>query len=244
MLTITAALLLKVYPRVGGGNSTHRLSRSAPSGLSPRGRGKPNQRAPRCEMRGSIPAWAGETPTGYPPIRLDAVYPRVGGGNGGYAPHRRGDRGLSPRGRGKRRPLILSFRRKGSIPAWAGETFRHDHEHGFATVYPRVGGGNRSHTVGGQYGFGLSPRGRGKQIEAYLDGLAQRSIPAWAGETRSAGRSRSRSRVYPRVGGGNLVAEMPIGSGRGLSPRGRGKRADADRPADNAGSIPAWAGET
>ena len=50
-------------------------------GLSPRGRGKPLQKGKAMDGQGSIPAWAGETPT---PPSVDGqgvVYPRVGGGN-------------------------------------------------------------------------------------------------------------------------------------------------------------------
>ena len=86
----------------------------------------------------------------------------MGGGNicsGKPAPNMKG---LSPRGRGK--PVISSScsARKGSIPAWAGETaiipvFLHA-----AQVYPRVGGGNFLSSPFPGCWKGLSPRGRGK----------------------------------------------------------------------------------
>ena len=50
-----------VYPRVGGGNASCCRSAKMPSGLSPRGRGKPGFLALCDEEGGSIPAWAGET---------------------------------------------------------------------------------------------------------------------------------------------------------------------------------------
>ena len=72
----------------------------------------------------------------------------------------------------------------------------------------------------------------------------ERSIPAWAGETRRRLWRRGRWRVYPRVGGGNDGgADSPIALG-GLSPRGRGKRCKRRLAHRGARSIPAWAGET
>ena len=50
--------------------------------------------------------------------------------------------------------------------------------------------------------------------------------------------------VYPRVGGGNRGAGVNADPGAGLSPRGRGKRRQDGLAIGNAGSIPAWAGET
>ena len=73
---------------------------------------------------------------------------------------------------------------------------------------------------------------------------AERSIPAWAGETDPTALLELVGRVYPRVGGGNGGLSNPMNGAMGLSPRGRGKREDAHIDQDIAGSIPAWAGET
>ena len=70
------------------------------------------------------------------------------------------------------------------------------------------------------------------------------SIPAWAGETQRLGGSHSPLEVYPRVGGGNGLADGEVGIGQGLSPRGRGKRLGVEIQLLGQGSIPAWAGET
>ena len=71
-----------------------------------------------------------------------------------------------------------------------------------------------------------------------------RSIPAWAGETISCGNCVAQRTVYPRVGGGNKLHMSGNSNPRGLSPRGRGKRAREPPAMRCAGSIPAWAGET
>ena len=116
-------------------------------------------------MTGSIPAWAGETIIGVRSGIVQAVYPRVGGGNGAAFAWSGQDWGLSPRGRGKRIVNPPGKRRVRSIPAWAGETNLGRAEPTEKEVYPRVGGGNgrRRGMNGGRRG--LSPRGRGKRTK-------------------------------------------------------------------------------
>ena len=91
---------------------------------------------------------------------------------------------------------------------------------------------------------GLSPRGRGKRLEYVTRGRRKGSIPAWAGETAVSAWSKRAVRVYPRVGGGNAASAVERAACAGLSPRGRGKRIDADFLVVRIRSIPAWAGET
>ena len=71
-----------------------------------------------------------------------------------------------------------------SIPAWAGETIRRCTNGRAARVYPRVGGGNCLPSTTSPGWYGLSPRGRGKQVVAIGERELEGSIPAWAGETR------------------------------------------------------------
>ena len=134
--------LRAVYPRVGGGNQPIRLRGARRDGLSPRGRGKPDALIDRRTPLRSIPAWAGETPPTILDMIARTVYPRVGGGNRARRRHNRLRRGLSPRGRGKRRCANDYALSSGSIPAWAGETRSRSTRPYKATVYPRVGGGN------------------------------------------------------------------------------------------------------
>ena len=51
---------LGVYPRVGGGTPQQARHVAALPGLSPRGRGNPQQESEQVSQYRSIPAWAGE----------------------------------------------------------------------------------------------------------------------------------------------------------------------------------------
>ena len=234
------------------------------SGLSPRGRGKRWKFSSTRMRRGSIPAWAGETQIDSAAARKMRVYPRVGGGNLHLDWDKPRVEGLSPRGRGKPACGQAMPRALGSIPAWAGETQirrkagaaarvypRVGGETLFSDrlgltyqVYPRVGGGNlRAHRRAYAL-YGLSPRGRGKRSIADIANEFNRSIPAWAGETRRRWARHVLATVYPRVGGGNVGWATHRRRIRGLSPRGRGKPAPPHPAVSRARSIPAWAGET
>ena len=213
----------RVYPRVGGGNSTRPMWVLVRIGLSPRGRGKPFSSSDNNPSSRSIPAWAGETLPSRTLIRLVRVYPRVGGGNSAAGTRVQLVIGLSPRGRGKPRIPIISGKTDGSIPAWAGETPPAANRPHRPPVYPRVGGGNGLRAAHLFRHLGLSPRGRGKPGRATARNTPTRSIPAWAGETLFLSSALGGRRVYPRVGGGNFGSYYFNLSVDGLSPRGRGK---------------------
>ena len=152
--------------------------------------------------------------------------------------------GLSPRGRGKRYTAAVGATPARSIPAWAGETRQPPRMVRQCEVYPRVGGGNRSHGCGEYRRGGLSPRGRGKRHRRPGQPNLLRSIPAWAGETALVAVDFAQGKVYPRVGGGNVTAVQDSPTCSGLSPRGRGKLRWSLSILPKVRSIPAWAGET
>ena len=189
---------------MGGGNAAARRSTRRHAGLSPRGRGKPIAAMQAAQNAGSIPAWAGETQAARGCATPRAVYPRVGGGNAFSNLDTATIAGLSPRGRGKPGTLGTTNALDRSIPAWAGETLRLWRSACRAWVYPRVGGGNAAADNHARRRGGLSPRGRGKLHCVDIIAQAERSIPAWAGETRRYRPYAARWRVYPRVGGGNF----------------------------------------
>ena len=138
----TAGLFDKVYPRVHGGNCRIPVFLLICEGLSPRTRGKRDLDARRGQLRGSIPAYTGETVPGCAARSITRVYPRVHGGNRWSCPMPAGYRGLSPRTRGKPKLLRQTVRQDRSIPAYTGETVGALDLAAFVEVYPRVHGGN------------------------------------------------------------------------------------------------------
>ena len=107
-----------------------------------------------------------------------------------------------------------------------------------------MGGGNGKVRMYAHHQGGLSPRGRGKLPARTHGAIVARSIPAWAGETRLRAATLRNGKVYPRVGGGNILSVSSLAGEDGLSPRGRGKHRYAARGCRYRRSIPAWAGET
>ena len=110
-----------VYPRACGGTSRSQLFSVGGKGLSPRLRGNARRHCHIRHNKGSIPALAGER---FHNARSHAalwVYPRACGGTfriqhpGGL------DQGLSPRLRGNADFIGHKSKRRGSIPALAGE---------------------------------------------------------------------------------------------------------------------------
>ena len=207
-------------------------------------RGKPVDDPDRIFCLGSIPACAGETYVRQRRRPHDMVYPRVCGGNSSGRPGRNVTRGLSPRVRGKRVHELIDISQLRSIPACAGETTAAAAASARARVYPRVCGGNGAPPVQPPWGWGLSPRVRGKPADSALDGAIAMSIPACAGETGRRPTRVQRQRVYPRVCGGNLLLIDTLTPAFGLSPRVRGKRRLRWGWCRPMGSIPACAGET
>ena len=163
-----AAPLTAVYPRVCGGTRRGRYVRWCDDGLSPRVRGNHRCARRHKEVRGSIPACAGEP---HRCLRTDLptwVYPRVCGGT-------------DPAG-------SQLFR---SIPACAGEPGVGLPVLDIDKVYPRVCGGTtvadrqnriaQGPRVRGNRGS-LSPRVRGNLSYGPVTQYHFRSIPACAGE--------------------------------------------------------------
>ena len=111
------------------------------------------------------------------------AHPRVGGENilttGDYD----GNLGSSPRGRGKRNMLVLTFFQFRLIPAWAGKTGPILLNSQTKSAHPRVGGENYRGMSGVRPFTGSSPRGRGKRYSSQRVTVAYGLIPAWAGKT-------------------------------------------------------------
>ena len=92
--------------------------------------------------------------------------------------------------------------------------------------------------------MGPSPLARGKLVIGQVVDRRQGTIPARAGETWRWRRTRAPARDHPRSRGGNLSGQERKHLPAGPSPLARGKQLQLDRYIDDAGTIPARAGET
>ena len=110
-----------VYPRVCGGSVVGIHARRPQRGLSPRVRGKREPARRHHPRPRSIPACAGEAPLRMAQTGTAWVYPRVCGGSAFPLLKAGVPTGLSPRVRGKPSTPSKCQRRRGSIPACAGE---------------------------------------------------------------------------------------------------------------------------
>ena len=171
------------------------------------------------------------------------VYPRVCGGTPTRLPRRHHPQGLSPRVRGNLNFTADARQLLGSIPACAGEPRGGETTAWSQMVYPRVCGGTPSPGTTASPMPGLSPRVRGNLWLLYCYASELGSIPACAGEPRMMTRSRSGSKVYPRVCGGTTGVRFPAFRPEGLSPRVRGNPRAGRVGGGDRGSIPACAGE-
>ena len=171
--------------------------------------------------------------------------------------------GLSPRVRGNQRAVPSAFRVGRSIPARAGEPPSPAASREIRRVYPRACGGTDAGRAGIRRDAGLSPRVRGNpsapsarsrhqglspRVRGNLgiyrgDGRVEGSIPARAGEPRSAASSSPGPAVYPRACGGTTYHPRGLRICAGLSPRVRGNHRWGAMRRAHRRSIPARAGE-
>ena len=152
--------------------------------------------------------------------------------------------GSSPRRRGKPVSPSLRFGGLGLIPAWAGKTRASVALIVPSTAHPRVGGENPREALTRSSQGGSSPRGRGKRRHRRRIPRHQRLIPAWAGKTTRFSAAVIRRPAHPRVGGENRSRAGGDVTGRGSSPRGRGKLRRWAGTRARGRLIPAWAGKT
>ena len=188
---------------MGGENESATRAGFPSFGSSPRGRGKRRLSSLSRASTRLIPAWAGKTKKPCVPGRSRAAHPRVGGENILSRIDVSYRSGSSPRGRGK--PFAPTFARAFTrlIPAWAGKTTFLYLSLPSLPAHPRVGGENFLNRATLFYGFGSSPRGRGKHSQGCHATPRFRLIPAWAGKTPKPDVSSKFSSAHPRVGGEN-----------------------------------------
>ena len=160
------ASLLMTNPRLipaWTGKTRTRRAGSLITAAHPRVDGENAQHAPaRASRYGLIPARAGKTSAARSPWLRWSAHPRAGGENRGPCGHEYAPSGSSPRGRGKRRRLIVASHHVGLIPARAGKTLCDVCTDQTVWAHPRAGGENvKANATTGET-VGSSPRGRGK----------------------------------------------------------------------------------
>ena len=193
---------------------------------------------------GSIPAHAGQTPIALRSWSVVRVDPRSRGADRRGSAKPGGDGGRSPLTRGRPAPASGSARARGSIPAHAGETSTWAGAIGGAKVDPRSRGGDFLIKSALACVSGRSPLTRGRPVTRGDIHRLLRSIPAHAGETRSASARPCRPGVDPRSRGGDIDFLMRFTRAQGRSPLTRGRQIEDKASGTGLRSIPAHAGET
>ena len=193
----------RAHPRAGGENPPSASAKVTTSGSSPRGRGKRFAASVRNRPAGLIPARAGKTWDNISSAVSSAAHPRAGGENRRPRGPRGGDRGSSPRGRGKRSRRARPPCKDRLIPARAGKTACTTWRVPSLRAHPRAGGENSSSVKHTRLLSGSSPRGRGKLGCRVVGELRARLIPARAGKTYLGFWMTEMMRAHPRAGGEN-----------------------------------------
>ena len=170
-------------------------------GLSPRMRGTHRSSDSAQPLRGIIPAYAGNTSRQDTDIQCGWDHPRVCGEHTSGVKTKLSDPGSSPRMRGTLLNLRVDSRNGGIIPAYAGNTDRHELSGAFRGDHPRVCG---EHLTGNPYLLmvqGSSPRMRGTLFFWTVWSSDSGIIPAYAGNTTAYPIVPVRRRDHPRVCG-------------------------------------------
>ena len=152
--------------------------------------------------------------------------------------------GSSPRMRGTRRPSWRRCRRRGIIPAYAGNTLESIPRMASNGDHPRVCGEHSGEELAGLAVLGSSPRMRGTLCWGCNVHAQRGIIPAYAGNTSVSVIRTHPIRDHPRVCGEHTISDAAFAIPCGSSPRMRGTQYEPCRPCRQPGIIPAYAGNT
>ena len=166
-------------------------------------RGKLLQDVGERHVRRIIPAHAGQTLTDYILHGPSADHPRACGANIAISWWSDHHHGSSPRMRGKRRSCRACWVGARIIPAHAGQTRQADTGTVRRKDHPRACGANRLPVSVRASSAGSSPRMRGKPSPHSSTSVANRIIPAHAGQTVSSSPTRPCCPDHPRACGAN-----------------------------------------
>ena len=171
------------HPRVCGEHTTHDLFVVAELGSSPRMRGTRNRRRGGNALRGTIPAYAGNTKCTARWSAGTRDHPRVCGEHMMSLRFIPCDPGSSPRMRGTHNVRIACAGIIGIIPAYAGNTYRMCRSYTVPRDHPRVCGEHLSDVPVVYRPTGSSPRMRGTRSTVTMVVRTIGIIPAYAGNT-------------------------------------------------------------
>ena len=177
------------HPRVCGEHMAFRADADQTTGSSPRMRGTPHAGLLDAAHFGIIPAYAGNTKDVWIFYRNPEDHPRVCGEHAGPHGWARALVGSSPRMRGTQYEPCRPCRQPGIIPAYAGNTCPRPAWRPSNGDHPRVCGEHWINARRTVKIMGSSPRMRGTRGLAVYPIRPGRIIPAYAGNTGSAGRS-------------------------------------------------------
>ena len=152
--------------------------------------------------------------------------------------------GSSPRMRGKPGWSAQRQDNRRIIPAHAGQTSNIAFSCANCSDHPRACGANVPFSAVCLVDSGSSPRMRGKLGDAFGERMAERIIPAHAGQTFALMVLGMVPPDHPRACGANCSFWFFLSGCSGSSPRMRGKRTRRCRRAATRRIIPAHAGQT
>jgi len=191
-----------------------------------------------------IPAHAGNTVSLKGQDLSVAVHPRACGEHVVSPTYKSSPIGSSPRMRGTRQlatAWVCVFR---FIPAHAGNTWTDATSALSLAVHPRACGEHPAPERPAAACGGSSPRMRGTPTNTRNDSIANRFIPAHAGNTSINLCFFNNFAVHPRACGEHTTCRCLTGGNAGSSPRMRGTRSTLLMPGGFLRFIPAHAGNT
>ena len=198
----------------------------------------------RRHSAGIIPAYAGNTVVSVLLIPHLRDHPRVCGEHLSCISRCFIRVGSSPRMRGTPLSVVRHVRRRGIIPAYAGNTSVAHRNSPATGDHPRVCGEHSTGAARRQSLVGSSPRMRGTPSTCPEEYRLTGIIPAYAGNTNRVRRRPWRSRDHPRVCGEHADNSSMTFNSEGSSPRMRGTHRIHILGLPHFGIIPAYAGNT
>ncbi len=231
-----------VHPRVCGERDIATGLSNCCRGSSPRVRGTPRRAKYRPHPSRFIPACAGNAPAMVYWPNCKAVHPRVCGERIDLGAQAGVITGSSPRVRGTRATADVRSPSARFIPACAGNANPIFRYHCAIPVHPRVCGERQPDISLPLRDSGSSPRVRGTLSSCGANTVANRFIPACAGNASQPPNASTSQTVHPRVCGERRRGGLPATLWLGSSPRVRGTQFIPESSYTGCRFIPACAG--